>query len=162
MNLGFKSGNKYDDLIAGWTQYWNEVLQPIEALEPNFLKALIASESSFNPEILANKQNKNSARGLMQITNEAREILGDDRGEIKDHYVNVTREDLNDPGINICAGVRWLFHKKDLLSKKLKRPATWLETVHKYKGTSKATKGRANTLVKRFQNQYEDLQKCGK
>ena len=61
LNLGFKkNGNSYDDLIAGWTQYWNEVLQPITPLDPNTVKALIASESSFDPKALANKKNKNS------------------------------------------------------------------------------------------------------
>lgn len=161
LSLGFKNGNKYDDLIAGWVQYWNEVLQPAELLEPNFVKALIATESSFNPEILAEKRNKNSARGLMQVRNDTREILGDGKGEIKDHYVNATREELSNPSINICAGVRWLFHKRDLLSKRLKRPATWLETAHRYKGTSKTTKGRADAIVKKLQKQYEELQKCG-
>jgi len=43
--------------------------------EKDFVKALIASESGFDPKILANKKNKNSARGLMQITNQTRKIL---------------------------------------------------------------------------------------
>ena len=36
-----------DKYIAGWTKYWNEVLQPSKKLSPNLVKALIASESSF-------------------------------------------------------------------------------------------------------------------
>jgi len=162
LTLGFANGSSYDCPIAGWVQYWNEVLQPTELLEPNFVKALIATESGFNPAILANKKNKNSARGLMQVTNDTRKILGDDDGEINDHYVNASREELNDPNVNICAGVRWLFHKRELLSKKLDRQATWLETVYKYKGTGKVGKNRAKVIVKKFETKFEELQKCGK
>ena len=75
LNLNFENGSKYDDLIAGWTQYWNEVLQPKIPLEPNIVKALIASESGFKPDALAKKSDPNSARGLMQVTNEARKAL---------------------------------------------------------------------------------------
>ncbi|MBI4404304.1 MAG: hypothetical protein HY537_09100 [Deltaproteobacteria bacterium] len=42
-------GSKYDDLIAGWVQYWNEVLKPDVPLDSNLVKALIATESSFDP-----------------------------------------------------------------------------------------------------------------
>lgn len=48
-NLDFKyRGNKYDILIAGWTTYWNDVLAPDERLDPNLVKALIATESGFH------------------------------------------------------------------------------------------------------------------
>jgi len=75
IDLGFDAGSEYDDLIAGWTKYWNEVLQPQVSLEPNIVKALIASESGFREEMLANKNNLNSARGLMQILNSTRKTL---------------------------------------------------------------------------------------
>ncbi len=106
LSLKFPNGSKFDDLIAGWTQYWNEVLQPAEPLDPNFVKALIATESGFNPNLLANKKNQKSARGLMQILDATRKILDDGTGEIKDHYITATRSDLNEPSINICAGIR--------------------------------------------------------
>jgi hypothetical protein len=161
--LGFGAdGSKYDELIAGWVQYWNDVLKPAEPLDSNFVKALIATESGFDPTVLADKKNKNSARGLMQVTNDTREILGDDSGEIKDHYITGNRGDLNDPSVNICAGVRWLFQKRDLLSHRLGHPASWLETVGKYKGTTKVTRARATSLVGRFEKKYEELQKCRK
>lgn len=54
--LNFSNGSKYDDLIAGWTQYWNDVLNPSPLLKPNLVKALIASESAFDAKILANKK----------------------------------------------------------------------------------------------------------
>ena len=99
----------------------------------------------------------------MQITNSARKTLSDEKGEIKDHYLTVTREELNDPNVNICAGVRWLFEKKRLASAHLKKTASWSETVWEYKGVKRAkTKKDAEKLKKIFNNFYEELQKCGK
>ena len=60
-------------------------------------------------------------------------ILGDDKGELKDHLVKVTDDDLLDPDSNICAGIRWLFRKKDTASSRLGRQATWEEGVEDYK-----------------------------
>lgn len=162
LSLNFKDGGKYDNLIAGWVQYWNDVLKPSTPLDANLIKALIATESSFNPERLADENKPNSARGLMQITNSTREILGDDEGELKDHFVNVTREELNDPGTNICAGIRWLFQKRAIASSRLKHPATWIDAVYEYKGLTTASKERAQELINRFKEKYEELQKCGK
>ena len=161
LDLGFgQKGTMYDDLIAGWVQYWNDVLKPDEPLDPNLVKALIASESGFDPNQLANKKNSNSARGLMQITNDTRKIFGDPLGELKDHFLTLTKKDLNDPGVNICAGVRWIFHKRKLLSSKLVHPATWLETVSTYKGTAKTTAERAKSILEKFKEKYEALQRC--
>ena len=163
--LEFPNGSKYDDLIAGWVQYWNEVLHPSEAvadpLDPNLIKALIATESGFNPDLLANRKNQNSARGLMQIKNDTRKILGDEAGELKDHFITATRSELNNPSVNICAGVRWLFQKRTLASVHLKRPATWIEAIAEYKGASTASKKRAKELMDKFNKRYEALTKCG-
>jgi hypothetical protein len=156
-----KAGSKYDDLIAGWVQYWNEVLQPDVPLDPNLIKALIASESSFDPTILADRKNPRSARGLSQITDQTRKILSDEKGELRDHYITATREQMNDPSVNICSGVRWLFHKRELVSAKLGRPATWEEAVAEYKSISKGTK-RDQELMKRFLKLVNDYKKCGK
>ncbi len=49
-----------------------------EKLHPNLVKALIASESSFRPNQLANPKNSNSARSLMQVTNVTRKTLADE------------------------------------------------------------------------------------
>ncbi len=163
IDLRFKNkGNQYDDLIAGWTQYWNDVLKPDTPLDPNIVKALIASESGFDPQILANKKDQNSARGLMQITNKTRKILADEKGELKDHYLTLTREDLNDPSTNICAGIRWLFRKHEIASSLLKKTVTWEEAVAEFKGARTATKARASVLMKRFNEKLEELKKCGK
>jgi hypothetical protein len=47
-NLGFEDGNKYDHFIRGWTKYWNDIFKPTVPLDPNLVKALIGSESSFD------------------------------------------------------------------------------------------------------------------
>ena len=151
-----------DHLIAGWTQYWNEVFNPKQPLDPNLVKALIASESSFNPSALANKKNSNSARGLTQLTNETRKLLGSDSKELKDHFIDVTKKELLDPSINICAGVRWLFRKKEIATGKLKREATWDEAVYEFKGLDKADQKRREELWNRFKTYLQEYQRCGK
>lgn len=164
LDLGYgEDGHQYDDFIAGWVQYWNEVLKPDESLDPNLVKALIASESRFKPTLLANPKNSNSARGLTQITNDTRKLLGGDHGDLKDHLITVTKTELNDPNINICAGVRWLFEKQRQASVHLKRPASWVETVWEYKGVKRAkTKKDAEKIKKIFNDFYEKLQECEK
>jgi len=165
IDLGFKGkkkGNQYDDLIAGWTQYWNDVFEPSIPLDPDIVKALIASESEFVSKRLANKKDKNSARGLMQVTNKTRKILGDEKGELKDHYLTLTRDDLNDPNLNICAGVRWLFQKAKIASSLKGREATWEEAVAEFKGVRLSSESRASELLDRFNKFFGKLKKCGK
>ncbi|MBI4402987.1 MAG: transglycosylase SLT domain-containing protein [Deltaproteobacteria bacterium] len=132
-NLGCKNGNDYDDLIAGWTQYWNETLKPDIPLDPDLVKALIRSESSFNPKAKNRAGKHDFARGLMQVTDRTRKILADEKGELGDRLITLTDKDAYDPNLNIAAGIRWLFHKRQLASTKLKRQATWEEAVENYK-----------------------------
>jgi hypothetical protein len=162
-DLDFKGkGNQYDDLIAGWIAYWNDLFPSKTPLDPDLVKALISTESGFNPKALANKKNQNSARGLMQLTNATRKILGNEKGELKEHFVSVTRKELDDPSINICAGVRWLHHKRKLLSSKLKREATWEETINAYKGGNTVSAERAKELLDKVYKNLEVLKKCEK
>lgn len=161
--LGFKgSGAAYDRLIAGWVQYWNDVLQPDTELAPNLVKALIATESGFLPDRLANSKKQNSARGLMQITNETRALLGGKKGGLKDHLVKATRQELNDPNVNICAGIRWLFYKRLLASDHLGKSATWEEAVMNFKGlfSKTVTKKQRDHIMNIFNEKYEELKKC--
>ncbi len=162
LDLNFPKGNDFDKLIGGWVQYWNEVLIPNVPLDPNLAKALIASESKFDEKSLFNPKNSDSARGLMQINNQGRKSLGDAKGELKDHFVNASKAELNDPNINICSGIRWLFHKKKLASSKLRQEASWLEAVAEYKGLSKAEPKRQKELLQRFVEKYEALSQCKK
>jgi soluble lytic murein transglycosylase-like protein len=130
-DLGFgKDGTKYDELIRGWTQFWNDILNAKDPLDADLVKALIATESGFkqNPKVGSAK-----ARGLMQVTDETRKILADDNGELKDHLVHINQKDITDPTLNIAAGTRWLFQKKILAGVRLKRTATWDEAIAEYK-----------------------------
>jgi len=163
INLGFGDlGTKYDDLIAGWVQYWNDIFGPKDPLDPNLVKALIATESSFEKNALANKKNQKSARGLMQVTDSTRKILGDEKGELKDHFISITRKELNDPSTNICAGVRWLFQKRKLASPKSGREANWEDVIYKYKGCDTVSPDQAKDIMKKFQKKLSELKKCAK
>jgi hypothetical protein len=39
--------DNFDQFIRGWTKYWNDILKPDEPLDPDLVKALIATESGF-------------------------------------------------------------------------------------------------------------------
>ena len=163
--LRFKSGGAYDDLIAGWVQYWNDVFKLDDPLTPNLVKALIASESGFDRKKLASRKNQKSARGLMQLLDKTRVILGDQKGELKEHHMALTRTDLLDASMNIYAGVRWLFYKKLRASAKLGRNASWEEAVAEYKSLSKDLKAgdpRAEELFDRFKKYLSQLEVCKK
>lgn len=137
-NLGFEDGNKYDHFIRGWTRYWNDIFKPTVPLDPNLVKALIASESSFNANPSAqNAGAAGKARGLIQLTDQAVKALSMPNNEIKNYYVKISQEDTANPNRSIAAGIRWLFHKKRLASGKLKREATWEEGIAEYKAYSK-------------------------
>lgn len=130
----FRYADKYDYIIRGWVCYWNAVLAPTDPLDPNLIKALIATESSFetSPKIPAGGH-RGFARGLMQITDETLQILNNPKGELKDHIFRITAKEIFDPSANICAGVRWLFWKRRLASIRLKREASWVESIAEYK-----------------------------
>jgi hypothetical protein len=146
-NFGNKNGNSYDSLIRGWTQYWNEVLVPNEPLDPDIVKTLIFTESSFSPTA-----HLKVARGLMQILPLSVKILKNYKGELKDHFVVLTRNDLFDPNLNICSGVRWLFNKKRLKESRLKRQISWIEAVAAYKSVNME-----NDLMKKFNENFAKI-----
>jgi hypothetical protein len=165
MRLGFKNGDQCDDLIRGWVRYWNEVLNPEDPLDPNLVKALIASESGFNPNSGKSRKARNAARGLVQLNSQAVKALGNEKGEIKDHYVTISGNDRYDPNLSICAGVRWLFQKRVLASHRLGRQASWDESVEEYKSVLKdrlAGKKINPKVMGVFRGFFERLQKCKK
>lgn len=103
----------------------------------------MATESSFNPKSIAsNKKKVGFARGLMQITEQTQRQLAGTEKELKDHLVILDDEEVWDPNKNICAGVRWLFRKREILKSQIKRDPTWREVLMGYKGktTSKSKK----------------------
>jgi hypothetical protein len=157
-NLGFKKGNDFDHLIRGWTKYWNEVFKPKEPLDPDLTKALIATESGFRPDIIVKVgKTKNRARGLMQVTDESQKILGNPKSELKDQLVHVDQDDMSDPNQNICAGIRWLFRKKQIADIEAKRELTWLEAIQKYKAEKKGAK-----LINQVIDYYSKLKETPK
>ena len=157
------NADKYDNFIAGWCKYWNDVLKPDLPINANFVKALIESESRFRPDSFAlNNKQKGPARGLIQITEETWRILKDKKGEIKDHYVVLEKEELLEPSKNICAGIRWLFRKREILQKRLGRSPTWVETVVEYKGLGPQLKngGQKATKIMSDFNTFLEKYKC--
>lgn len=119
-------GHQYDALIVGWTNHWNTVFEPKETLEPNLVKALIASESSFNATIVVG-----DAYGLMQIMTKTLEHLVNPT-ELKNHFIQLKPVDLLDANLNICTGIRWLFRKKQIAMSK--NCLGWREAVREFKG----------------------------
>jgi hypothetical protein len=154
-----EKANNYDHLIAGWTKYWNEVLGPQENLDPDLVKALMASESSFRENLRVKAGKHNFANGLMQVTDQSLIALRDEDGEIKDQYITITKKEALDPDANICAGVRWLFQKQKLASGKLGRNASWEETIGEYKSAIQSYDPKAVTykenVMKDFRYRYQ-------
>ena len=135
------NANNFDKVICVWTQYWNEVLKPKVPLSPNIIKALFFSESSFNIDVKNVRLGPNNfARGPMQITDQTRKILSDEKGELYNHFLTLTAKDVKDPNLAIAAAIRWLFYKKEHASKFLNRDASWEEAVANYKGYLKRNK----------------------
>lgn len=130
-----KNANDFDRLIVIWTQYWNEVFAPTEHLSSNVVKALFFSESSFNLSVKDVRVRKgNYARGPLQITDETRKVLADEKGELKDHFITLTANDVRQPELAIPAAIRWLFYKRERASSYLGREASWGEAIADYKG----------------------------
>ncbi|MES2768045.1 MAG: transglycosylase SLT domain-containing protein [Bdellovibrionota bacterium] len=132
--------NQYDDLISGWTAYWNDVFQLKNPLHPNYVKALMATESTFNPKAKApNPKKIGLARGLLQLTEETTRLAKNHKlHEYRDHLIDLEYEDLWDPNKNIAFGVRHLFRKRETAKARLKREPTWFEVLMDYKGTLKS------------------------
>ncbi len=154
------------DRDRGWTKYWNEIFQPSDPLDPDLVKALIATESSFrtNKKVRAGKR-AGLARGLMQVTDWTLRTLKEEDGELRDHLVDLNQQDMTDPTANIAAGIRWLFRKRETASAKLKRQATWEEATADYKGYLNDMKkaGKVPRPMRDLHDYYKRLkQQCGK
>jgi len=126
----FPKADDYDLEIRGWTQYWNDIFKLDDPLDPDFVKALIGTESSFDIKPIGTSK----AFGLMQLLPETFEILRNVKGELKNYLVCISHDQYLDASANICSGVRWLFQKKKLADSKLKRISTWEEVIIDYKG----------------------------
>jgi hypothetical protein len=157
--LEFRDADTYDELIAIWVDYFSEkfgVTPPYAELDPDVIKALIASESGFRKDPRENRK----AFGITQITPETLRILLDPEGEAKDFiFKGIRQKDLKDPEIAIPVGIRWMFRKKRLAEGKLGRGATPEEIILEYKGLLKSRTDYQNNALGSFRKHYASLKK---
>ena len=160
-DLGYPNGNQYDNLIAGWVAYWNDLFHPAELLDPDMVKILIASESSFIPDVITPNKKKTvgNALGLSQITESTVRILSNRSGEIKDNYIDLKSKDMLDPNKNISACIRWLFRKRETAQKRLKREPSWEEVLWEYKGITTANDKKSLEIKNKLHKKLELLKK---
>lgn len=155
-DMGYKGREKkYDYLINGWCAYWNDILKPEVKLHPNHLKALIASESEFfeNPA----RNEKHTAIGISQLMPVTIKYLSYKSNELKNNYVEITKEEAFDPNVNICAATRWLYRKYEIVNFRKKNKLSWLEVLEGYKGI-KAQKGKTSDNIRtRIRIEYGKL-----
>lgn len=151
----YKNSDDYDEIIAVWVDYFSmKFIKP--ALDPNAVKALIASESSF---IEDPKENK-IAFGITQITKKTLEILQDPKGEVKDFiFKDIRQKDLKNPAIAIPLAIRWLYRKQDTARSKLKREPNHEETILEYKGWLKGSSALRTSGLKNYREHYNALKK---
>lgn len=154
----FKNSDAFDDLIAAWCDYFNQKFPPTSPeapLDPNIIKALIASESEFKLKA----KNKN-AHGIAQITTSTLKILQDPDGEAKDFlFKDIRQKDLYDPEIAIPLATRWLFRKKATATNRLGHAPSAEELILEYKGLLQSKTGYRNNALNSFRKAYGALNK---
>jgi len=152
----FPNSDLFDDLIAVWCDYFNQKFPPTppEApLDPNIIKALIASESSFNT-----KAKNGNAHGIAQITTSTLKILQDPDGEAKDFlFKDIRQKDLYDPEIAIPLATRWLFRKKATATDRLGHSPSTEELILEYKGLLRSKTDYHKNALDSFRKSYEKL-----
>ena len=120
------------------------------------IKALIATESAFNPNTIVKAGKKEGyARGLMQVTDQSQHILSDEHGELKDHLVDVPQKDMTDPNANIAAGIRWLFRKREIAKGRANKKISWTDVISKYKAYPSD-----HPQIKKLNRLYRKLSDC--
>lgn len=82
----YAGADKYDELIAIWTDYFNNKFPSDLLLDPDVVKALIGSESSFRIDPV-----NPVAIGITQITKETFKALQDPKGEVKESIKDYLR-----------------------------------------------------------------------
>ena len=154
-----KGWNDYDLLIAGWCQFWNDTFSPSEKLSPDYIKALIATESKFKIKDTAPNKKKGIglAQGLVQLTESTVTLLSNGAHELSDHYFEIDKKDIFDSNINICAAIRWLFRKKETAQARLKRIPTWYEVLLEYKGVLVDDSKKADQIRKDLKDEITKL-----
>lgn len=153
--LKIQNENEFDAYIAVWVDYFNQKLNLKNPIDPDMIKALIASESTFK----TNATNK-KATGLLQLTTDTLEILQDLDGEAKNFvFKDIKKNDLKNANICIALGVRWLAYKQAYAEKILNRKATSDEVIQIYKGILKDKSKDANKIMKKFREYHDKIKK---
>ena len=112
---------------------------------------MIAIESSFKPNAKAFAGKRAGyARGVMQVTDQTLKYLAGHRKELRNQHIILEQADMNDPILNIAAGTRWLFRKKEIADARSKE-STWLETVMLYKGYRSLNHKQVNKFIKLYE-----------
>ncbi len=149
----FPKADNYDVEIRGWVRYWNDIFHLDAPLNPNLIKALIATESSFEIQ----PKGHSRAYGLMQLMPKTFSILQDVKGELSNYLIHIPQKEYLDVSTNICAGVRWLFQKKKLAGVRLGREASWTEAVIEYKSYWDAVNRGEDPIAMQHLRQYYQL-----
>ena len=151
-----ENSDKYDDLIAVWTDYFNKKFNTIPPLDPDVVKALIASESDFREDPPGNPK----ATGIIQITSETFANLQNPKGEVKEFiFRDILKKDLKDPNFNIPMGIRWLYRKKRLAEGRLDRTPNHEDIILEYKGLTKSKSDFKKAGLKKYREAYAQLKK---
>ncbi len=125
--------------------------------DPDVLKALISSESDFNPDPLGNRK---IAIGIAQITKNTFKVLQAPIGEAKEYiFKDIRQKDLKDPNISIPMAIRWMHRKKETAASKLKRTPNHEEIVLEYKGLLKSNSNYKKAGLKKYRDAYATLKK---
>lgn len=152
----YPDADKYDKVIAVWTDYFNKKFNAQPPLDPDVVKALIASESSFRADPYENKK----AFGITQITPSTLKISQDPDGEAKDFIFNkIRKKDLKDPNVAIPMGVRWLFRKRATAANRLRRAPDHEELILEYKGLLKSKTKYKDNAFNKYKEEYARLKK---
>lgn len=152
----YRNADKYDEVIAVWTDYFNKKFNAEPPLDPDIVKALIASESGFR----ADPQENKIALGITQITKSTFKTLQDPKGEAKDFIFNKIRQkDLKNPNIAIPMAVRWLHRKRQTEKNQLKRTPNHEELILEYKGLLKSKTNLKNKALTNFKENYDLFKK---
>lgn len=150
----YKDADKYDKVIAVWTDFFNKKFNVTPPLDPDMVKALIGSESGFRADPPKNK----IALGISQITKPTLKILQDPKGEAKAFtFKSIRQKDLKDPMIAIPMGIRWLYRKRETAKSKLKRTPNHEEIILEYKGMLKSKTENKKKALKNYREKYGRL-----
>jgi hypothetical protein len=154
-------GNKYDFIIAGWVKYWSDIFSDQTNITVDFVKILMKTESTFGSNAMAKIKNSTSqAIGLMQITDYTLKLIQEDQTELQNHVFKIRRDDLYDPNVNICIGIRWLFRKREIAKYYLKKEPSQLELAEEYKGIRNDKSPAANKQRDNFKDASKDYKEA--